>query len=71
MADSHAEAKQPFHLVDPSPWPLFGAFSALLLACGALIVMHQGKYWLFMIGALAVVAVMFGWWRDVIKEAEH
>ena len=71
MADSHAEAKHPFHLVDPSPWPLIGAFAAMVLAAGALAVMHAGNYWLLAIGVIMVLGVMFGWWRDVIKEAEH
>ncbi len=71
MADSHTAAKQPFHLVDPSPWPLIGAFSGLVLAAGALLVMHQDNYWLLFIGVLCVIGTMFGWWRDVIREAEH
>jgi cytochrome c oxidase subunit III len=71
MADSHAVAKQPFHLVDPSPWPLFGALAALLLASGALVVMRMDNYWLLALGVLSVIGVMIGWWRDVIKEAEH
>lgn len=71
MADSHAEAKHPFHLVDPSPWPILGAFAGLLMAAGALVVMHMGSYWMLFIGVLSVMGVMFGWWRDVIREAEH
>lgn len=70
MADSHAEAKHPFHLVDPSPWPLLGAFAAFILAAGALVVMRADSYWVLIIGLLCVIGVMFGWWRDVIREAE-
>ena len=29
-----APAKHPYHLVDPSPWPIMGAFSALALTFG-------------------------------------
>ena len=71
MADSHAEAKHPFHLVDPSPWPLIGALAAFLMAAGALAVMHADSYWLLLIGVLSVLGVMAGWWRDVIREAQH
>ena len=71
MADSHAAHKHPFHLVDPSAWPLIGAFAGLLLAAGALVVMHQESYWLLIIGVLAVLGVMIGWWRDVINEAQY
>jgi len=29
-----------FHLVDPSPWPLIAAFSALMLTFGGVLYMH-------------------------------
>ena len=35
MADGHAKPQHDYHLVDPSPWPLVGALSALTLAIGA------------------------------------
>ena len=36
--------KHPYHLVDPSPWPLIGAISALILALGALTYMHPEMF---------------------------
>ena len=72
MADAHAhEQKHPYHLVDPSPWPLIGAISAFVLACGALVVMHYESYWLAIVGAIMVMGTMFGWWRDVTDEAHR
>ena len=72
MADSHAhEQSHPYHLVDPSPWPLIGALSAFVLAAGALLVMHENSYWLLAIGAVMVMGTMFGWWRDVTDEAQN
>jgi cytochrome c oxidase subunit III len=67
------EQKHPYHLVNPSPWPLVGAFSGGLLAIGAVLYMHNHGAWLLLAGALAVLAVMLGWWRDVVKESvvEH
>ncbi|HYG85519.1 MAG TPA: cytochrome c oxidase subunit 3 [Azospirillum sp.] len=59
----------PYHLVKPSPWPLLGAFAGGLLATGAILYMHYDQMWLLIVGVLAVLAVMFGWWRDIIKEA--
>ena len=32
--------KHPFHLVDPSPWPLFGGFSGLAITSGFVMYMH-------------------------------
>src|SRR4051812_28258558 len=61
--------KHPYHLVDPSPWPLAGAFSAGLMATGGVVFMHGGGYWLLILGFLCVLAVMALWWRDVLTEA--
>jgi len=43
-AHGHADGapKHPYHLVDPSPWPILGAISAGLLATGGLVFMHGG-----------------------------
>jgi len=72
-----AQAKHHFHMVNPSPWPVTGAFSALLLAIGAVLYMHKTPVfgienlgvWKLLPGLLAVVATMVVWWRDVIKES--
>jgi cytochrome c oxidase subunit 3 len=59
----------PYHLVSPSPWPILGAFAGGLLAVGAIFVMHYETWWLLWLGLAAVLAVMAGWWRDVINES--
>jgi cytochrome c oxidase subunit 3 len=75
MAETNVQAatsgghKHPYHLVDPSPWPLLGAFSGGLLAVGAVLYMHGSGWLLLALGLLSVVTVMAGWWRDVLKEA--
>jgi len=66
-----AEHKHPWHLVDPSAWPILGAFSGGVLAVGAVIYMHGGGGWLLVLGLLAVLGVMAGWFADVVKEATH
>jgi cytochrome c oxidase subunit 3 len=65
----------PYHLVRPSIWPLVGAFAGGLAAMGALMYMHGTeiagvKVGLkgLIIGLIAVCAVMFFWWKDVIFE---
>src|SRR5438477_2266080 len=70
-ADAHAHAapKHPYHLVDPSPWPIVGAVAAGLLATGAVLYMHGYGWVLMAIGLIAVLATMFVWWHDVIREA--
>jgi cytochrome c oxidase subunit III len=71
MADLHPDhaPAHPYHLVRPSPWPLLAAFAAGLLAVGAVLYMHYQSPWLLIAGALAVLGVMFAWWRDVIRES--
>ena len=69
--------KHPYHLVDPSPWPIVGSIAAFMLAMGAIFYMHpsmlglkEPAFWLFLPGAALVLYTMFMWWRDVVKEAE-
>ncbi len=70
-ADTHQQ-KHPYHLVDPSPWPIVGSLAALVLFGGAVMWMHEatGGGWVMILGVILVIFTMFGWWRDVIREAE-
>jgi cytochrome c oxidase subunit 3 len=61
--------KHPYHLVDPSPWPLVGAAAAGLLAFGALRMMHAKDPLFLVLGFAALLGVMFLWWRDVVRES--
>jgi len=63
--------KHPYHLVDPSPWPIVGAGVAGLLAGGAVLFMHGYGWEVMVLGFLGVLGVMFVWWRDVIREAVY
>jgi cytochrome c oxidase subunit 3 len=59
-----------FHLVDPSPWPIISAFSALMLTFGGVLYMHgyYGGSFLWRFGFLMILFMMFTWWRDIIRE---
>jgi cytochrome c oxidase subunit 3 len=61
--------KHPYHLVDPSPWPLLAAFAAGLLVTGIILLAHYGMRWPLYLGVAGVLGCMFGWWRDVLKES--
>ncbi|MEW6437941.1 MAG: cytochrome c oxidase subunit 3 [Pseudomonadota bacterium] len=77
MSDAHAKPPHPYHLVDPSPWPIVGAFGAFIMAVGAIMWMKAipigsvtpGSY-VFGAGLICVLFVMANWWLDVIKEAQ-
>ncbi len=67
-----------YHLVDPSPWPLIGALSALVMGIGAVMTMKGlapagMKIGPLVLGAgvIGVCYTMFAWWVDVTREAEH
>nr|YP_009574374.1 cytochrome c oxidase subunit 3 [Arthrobotrys musiformis]QBM31538.1 cytochrome c oxidase subunit 3 [Arthrobotrys musiformis]QBM31645.1 cytochrome c oxidase subunit 3 [Arthrobotrys musiformis] len=65
----------PFHLVSPSPWPLFTSISLLTLTTSGVLVltMHgfsNGGY-LFLLGLLSLVASMAFWFRDVAAEGTY
>ncbi len=78
MASTHTTAagehsaspyKHPYHLVDPSPWPLLASFSAGALVLGIVLLAHYGTHWVLALGLLGTVAVMFAWFRDIIRES--
>jgi cytochrome c oxidase subunit III len=71
----HAEHKHPYHLVDPSIWPLIGSIGGILLAVGAAGFMHPELFgprlgiWKIVPGLAIVLITMWFWWRDVIRES--
>jgi cytochrome c oxidase subunit 3 len=64
------EKAHPYHVVDPSPWPVLAALSAGALAAGLIMYMHDVTPWVLPLGLLMVLYSMYVWWRDVIDEAE-
>ncbi len=69
-----ADVKHDYHLVNPSPWPLFGSLAVLVLAVGSVTFMkglfgfEKGFPWIMVAGFAMVIWVMIGWWCEVIKE---
>jgi len=81
MAEGH-HVNHDYHIVDPSPWPLIGGIGAFVMAVGGVGYMRwlaDGQFligginlanpWLFFIGLVIVLYVMFAWWSDTIREA--
>lgn len=63
--------KSDFHLVRPSPWPLFASAAAAGLLLAFVFFLHGANYsgltaisFLFLL-----LACMFCWWRDIVSEA--
>jgi cytochrome c oxidase subunit 3 len=67
--------KHDYHLVNPSPWPLVASISATVMALGGVTWMKglfglpKGTSIVFFCGLAGVLYTAFGWWRDIIKEA--
>jgi cytochrome c oxidase subunit 3 len=63
----------PFHLVSPSPWPLYTSIALLSLTCNFTLTMHSfsNAYIFALISFIAVVLSMTFWWRDVISEGTY
>jgi len=60
----------PFHLVDPSPWPILLSFSLLNLTVGAVAYMHGFSYggYILTLGFILTTYGMILWFRDVVIE---
>lgn len=60
----------PFHLVSPSPWPLYTSISLLSLTTSSVSTFHGFEYGEYFLTAafFALVASMSFWFRDIISE---
>jgi hypothetical protein len=63
----------PFHLVEPSPWPLVASFALLTLTVSGVMTMHGYAFggYLSLIGFLSVLGTMIFWFRDIIAEGTY
>ncbi len=65
-----AEVKNhPFHIVDPSYWPLVGAVGAIALAIGGIKYMHGAPLAYIAPGVVLILLTFYGWCKDVRAEA--
>jgi len=83
MADGH-NVNHDYHIIDPSPWPLFGSIGGLVTAIGAVAWMRslsEGEFvlagmdlaaagpWIFYVGMAFILYTMYAWWADTVKES--
>jgi len=63
----------PFHLVSPSPWPIFTSISLLTLTTAGVLTMHSFNNSLFFLGLafFTLVYSMSLWFRDIISEGTY
>jgi len=63
--------RHPFHLVDPSPWPLLSATMTFTMVSGGVMWFHGYSLggWTLAFGGSGVLFTMYTWWRDIVREA--
>ena len=61
--------RHPYHMVEPSPWPLLTAASIFVFALGMIQWLGGRGASTVTLGLLAILSVAIGWWRDVLREA--
>nr|YP_010610641.1 cytochrome c oxidase subunit III [Cirroctopus glacialis]WAP91396.1 cytochrome c oxidase subunit III [Cirroctopus glacialis] len=61
--------RNPFHLVEFSPWPLTGSMSALFLTLGFASWFHSYGISLIFFAMILMFITSIQWWRDVIRES--
>ena len=68
---AHGHAEMPYHLVNPSPWPILGALGFLMMTSGAAFYFHKTPHahWVLIGGFVLLLYVAFRWWRDCVREA--
>lgn len=65
--------RHPFHLVDPSPWPIFASIGLWGFTTGLVGWFHGYQYGdlLAFISFVSLVYVAVVWWRDVLRESVY
>ena len=63
----------PFHLVGPSPWPIFTSFSLMDLALSLGLTAHGyiASIWPIFLAIIAVLYSMTLWFKDIIAESTY
>jgi hypothetical protein len=63
----------PFHLVDPSPWPILASGSVSTLLGGSVLYFYGVIYSVFFVrlSFILTASLMAIWWRDVVREASY
>jgi len=60
----------PFHLVEPSPWPILSSISLFIFTLGSVTQWHgYSSSILLVIGLISLLTTMILWWRDTIRES--
>nr|QUB07051.1 cytochrome c oxidase subunit 3 [Aspidomorpha difformis] len=59
----------PFHLIDKSPWPIFGSIAMFLNFSALIKSFSYNNNNLMILSLIMSSLVMWQWWRDIIRES--
>ena len=61
-----------YYLPQPSVWPIVGSLALLLMAVGGTMMMREiaNGGWVLVAGLTILFVMMFGWFREVIRDSE-
>lgn len=66
-----SERTHPYHMVEPSKWPVLSTFGALTAAIGGVWSMHGGSVFGLFFGIGIIIYSAYCWWRDVVHESRN
>ena len=68
--DDHQAVDHPFHLVDPSPWPILAALGFFTTTLSTAFYFHgKAPGYAILVGIAILLYVGFRWWKDCVKES--
>jgi cytochrome c oxidase subunit 3 len=66
---TEAAKTHPWHVPEPSPWPIIGTIAGFTMAIGGIWYMHEGLIWILAVGFALLLFTFYGWLRQVIIES--
>ena len=69
--DPNRKQKHKFHMVSPSPWPIYSSASAFLLVIGMVLWMHYYTAIPLICGFIGILSSFYFWFRDIIREGVY
>nr|AAU13939.1 cytochrome c oxidase subunit III [Bothropolys sp. SP-2004] len=64
-----SKMNHPYHMVNPSPWPILAALGVFITMTGLVNWFHSTTSYLMLLGNILIVSVSIQWWRDVTRES--
>nr|WRK67382.1 cytochrome c oxidase subunit III [Pentidionis agamae] len=60
---------QTTHLVNPSPWPIAGASSAMIMTSSTIMMLYKKNMTILMMGMIISLITFFSWSKDIYTES--